>query len=915
MLIKNKTLFPGAGNGLLFIILLGFLSFGMRHLDSSRIVDKRVAYERFIRESALPFRNLGHRKSGNGQETDSPELASLQEFFMTVDPVSQRVPAERLLDAYNSLNENKSNRLKSATSYQVQWTGTSADMGGRTRAILWDPLVPNKVWAGGVTGGLWYNNDITAASSSWQPVNDMWDNLAISSITYDPENPLVMYVGTGEAQTALITYRESSGRGVGIWKTTDGGQTWALLPSTSQFAYVTKMVVRSDGINSVIYAGVASGYYHGNQQSQPSDGLYRSANGGLTWQQVLPNITGYTVPYCVSDITLGADGRIYVGTMQNIAGNGGAVLLYSNTGLSGSWTRFEAVATLIQSAPKYKLANRVVIATALSDANIVYAAFSAGYIETGDRPYYFGEYLYRSDNKGVTWYQVNLPGNSHEWANLAWHAMILCVDPSNPDIIYAGGLDQWRSIDGGLTWNHLSDWSLMYFGGGDQYIHADQHAIAYQPGSSSTVIFSTDGGIFLSENANAGIPVFQQRNKNYNTLQFYTGVLQPTAGTTGMVGGLQDNGTLLYQGVPLSIDNMISGGDGAFCFWDKDNPIVIITSIYFNRYYIFENTTNTNFIDRYSGVFVNPADYSSTYNTLYANACDFWGAGADQLLRASNIPSNIHDTIIAANTNATSYFSHVKISPFSTNSSHNLFLGTVSGRLFKVTDANTVPFSTEIGSPMFPTANISCVAIGGSEDTLLVTFSNYGVSSIWQTYNGGQTWKEVEGNLPDMPVRWAIYHPQNSKQALIATELGVWSTGNLQAAQVNWIPQTTGMANVRVDMLTLRISDNTVLAASHGRGLFTAKFNLDVTTPTKDFAGVKDPFTVTVSSSAIEIQSDIQQTAEYSLYTASGNLQVWGRLTAGTRQNFINTTTLSKGVYLFSIEYGEQRFVKKVFLY
>ena len=914
MLIKYKILFPGACNGLIFIVILGFLAFGMRYLDSSRIVDKRVAHERFIHESALPYRNLDHSKTAVGQETDSPELASLQEFFTTVDPVLQRVPAERLLNAYNSLNGARSNHLKSASSDQLQWTGTSADMGGRTRAILWDPLVPNKVWAGGVTGGLWFNNDITSASSSWQPVNDMWANLAISCITYDPENPLVMYVGTGEAQTALITYRESGGRGVGIWKTSDGGQSWSLLPSTSQFAYVTKMVVQSDGVNSVIYAGVASGYYHGNQQSQPSDGLYRSANGGVTWQQVLPNITGLTVPYCVSDITLGADDRIYVGTMQNIDGKGGAVMLYSNTGLPGSWTRFETVASLIQSAPKYNLANRVVIATAPSDANIVYAAFSAGYIETGDRPYYFGEYLYRSDNKGVTWYPVNLPGNSHEWANLAWHAMILRVDPNDPDVVYAGGLDEWRSLDGGNTWNHLSDWSLMYYGGGDKYIHADQHAIAYKPGSSSTVIFSTDGGIFLSENADADIPIFQQRNKNYNTLQFYTGVLQPAAGTSGMIGGLQDNGTLFYQGVSFGIDNMISGGDGAYCFWDRDNPSVIITSIYFNRYYIFDNTTYTNYIDRYSGVFINPADYSSTYNTLYANACDFWGAGADQLLRASNIPSNIQDTIITANTSATSYFSHVKISPFSTNSSHNLFLGTVSGRLFKVTDANTVPFSTEIGSPLFPAANISCVAIGGSEDTLLVTFSNYGVSSVWQTYNGGQTWKEVEGNLPDMPVRWAIYHPQNSKQALIATELGVWSTGNLQAAQVNWIPQTTGMANVRVDMLTLRTSDNTVLAASHGRGLFTARFNLDITTPTKNFTVVKDPFTLSVSRSIIEIQSDVQHPAEYSLYTISGNIVMKGLIATGARQEFINASALSQGIYLVSIQYGERRFVKKVLL-
>jgi len=894
------------------IVALAFL-----YLDNNRNNSKsRSAYEQYLREAAGPHKTLKTVKGEGEEKADSPNLASLQEYFMTMDPVEKRVTAERLSTAYTELAAMQAKQTKSG-GLQLQWTGTGSEMGGRTRAIMWDPLINNKVWAGGVTGGLWYNNDISLASSAWQPVNDMWDNLAISCIIYDPNNPLTFYVGTGEAQTALITYRESSGRGVGIWKTTDGGQNWILLPSTEPFAYVTKMVVRNEGGSSVIYAGVMSGYYHGNQQSQPTDGLYRSSDGGQSWQQVLPDITGSNVPYGVSDVVLGADGRIYVGSMRNLDGNGGGVVLYSDDGTTGTWTKYEEVAQLIQSDWFFPLPGRVVLATAPSDANVVYAAFSSGNQITDNEPVYEGNYIFRSDDKGASWTSFDIPPilNDRNWAYLAWHALVLGVAPNNPDELYAGGLDQWRTSDYGHNWKQLSDWVLMYYGGGNKYIHGDQHVIAFKPGSSSTMVFGTDGGIFYTENGNAADPVFKQRNKNYNTLQFYSGAIHPTAGQNKFMGGLQDNGTLLYQGQPLTIYNMISGGDGAFCFWDKETPGVFITSLYYNMYYMFNNNMQIGAAGYYeSGVFINPADYYSKENTIYANATDFWGRMADSILVVDNIPSDMSVYFIEAGTGANSYFSHVKVSPFSVGISPDLFLGTASGKLYKVANAIADPVTTDIGSPSFPAGNISCVAMGGSEDTLLVTFSNYGVSSIWQTYDGGDSWREVEGNLPDMPIRWAIYHPQNSKQALIATELGVWSTGNLHASNVEWTPQNAGMANVRVDMLSLRTSDNTVLAASHGRGLFTCTFPIDLNTSAPEIAEAVNPFSLYVSQAGIEIQSTVKQSSEYSIFTISGSEVLSGHLPAGFQRQTINTGSLAHGVYLVKVQSGSQKLVKKVVL-
>lgn len=902
-------------NSLLTLLPLCILSFLLLQLDRQS-GNERIAYEHYLIQQASEFRAAGNERLQGDPGLDEPATAAFHEYLMTMDPVEMRVPSERLYAAYQAMRQMNTK----ATNYQLTWTGTSSEMGGRTRAIMWDPndATGKKVWAAGVTGGLWYNPNITSNLSLWQPVSDMWQNLVISCITYDPNNPMVFYVGTGEAQTALITYRESSGRGIGIWKTNDGGQTFSLLESTKDFAYVTRIAVRNESGNSVVYAGVVSGTYKGSAwQSMPSDGLYRSSDGGATWSQVLPNITGTNKPYAPADVQLGTDGRIYVGTMPNLDAEGGATILYSDLGTPGSWTEYTDIRTEIENDPVNNKPYRVVIATAPSNANIVYAAISAGVVSSTTNPVYKGYYLLKSVDKGNTWNQINTPDGGGDWANLAWHAMDLAVDPNDPSTVYAGGLDMWKTTNSGSTWSHLSDWSLMYYGGGDQYIHADQHIIAYKPGSSSTILFGTDGGVFYTSSGNSSSPVFEQKNKNYNTLQFYTCAMHPGAGQKNYLGGLQDNGTLLYSGSALSIFDMLSGGDGAFCFWDQDQGNIYITSYYYNRYYIYNNGTQYAFVDNQSGTFVNPADYSSPKNTLYANAVDYWGNKANQLLRVPNIPQNGNGSFVSLGTSTTAYFSAVRVSPYSTSSNTRLFVGTASGRLFKVENAQSEPQTTEIGSPAFPASNLSCIAVGGSEDTLLVTFSNYGVSSLWQTCNGGADWREVEGNLPDMPVRWAVYHPDNPNQMLIATELGVWSTSNLQYDNVFWQPQTAGMANVRVDMLVQRESDHTVLAATHGRGLFTTTFDYDITTQMPDKTEVVSRIYPTGTDHQLRIELDREPATAVKLRLISMDGRCMADLekpSTSKRVDFQLPEYLN-GVFIAEVKAGTWRITNRVVLY
>ena len=431
-----------------------------------------------------------------------------------------------------------------------------------------------------------------------------------------------------------------------------------------------------------------------------------------------------------------------------------------------------------------------------------------------------------SNDGGLTWDQITRPDD--EWSTLAWHAFILKVDPENENAVFTGGLDLWKSGNAGTSWNHVSDWSLMYWGGGDEYVHADQHNIQYQPGTPTTSIFSSDGGVFLTNTANQNYPVFIERNQGYNTLQFYSCAINPNYGSKKYIGGLQDNGTLYYKGSPLDLNDMIDGGDGAFCFWDQNESSIFITSTYYNRYKSFAGGNNYDYINGESGTFISPADYDYKENIIYSNGVTFGGSYKNKVFRVTGIPYSLSGQLVDLGTDSDVPFSHIKYSRFSPAGTTTLFVGTQSGKLYKVTNAQFAPSSVEIGSPDFPTANISCVALGDSEDVLLVTFSNYGVSSVWLTKDGGETWEEKESDLPDMPIRWALFHPDNNGQAILATETGMWATNTLNEDEPDWAPANEGLANVRTDMLRYRYADDMILAATHGRGLATAKYELDV---------------------------------------------------------------------------------------
>jgi len=315
--------------GLLFII--AFVSWSVLKNNT----DKRKLYDEFIvKEQSKFFKNTNTKSL---VKPDNPGMAMMQNYFMLIDPEIKRVPSERLSSAYD-----KTKKLKAGNDIDfrdnIEWNKVQSNMGGRVRGIMWDPNTANKIWACSVTGGLYYNNNLPDANSNWEVVDNFWPGLSVSCIAYDPNNTKIFYVGTGEYHTARNIYRESSGVGYGIWRTTDGGETWEIMESTKDFKYISDIKVVDDNGKSVIYAGVVSGKYKNKlNESKPSEGLYRSNNNGEDWEQVLPKISSIDEYYAPSDLEIAANGKIFVGTMKNINGKGGATILSSNSGKKGTW--------------------------------------------------------------------------------------------------------------------------------------------------------------------------------------------------------------------------------------------------------------------------------------------------------------------------------------------------------------------------------------------------------------------------------------------------------------------------------------------------------------------------------------------------------------------------------------------------
>ena len=790
-----------------------------------------------------------------------------REWELTMNPASGRPEPQKVIELQDTFLEKGIKRRTPGDAINNKWVERGPNnVGGRTRVLLFDPNDESnkRVFAGGVSGGLWVNDDITNSSSVWNRITNVPSNMAVSCITVDPNNSNIMYVGTGELYTiGAVT-------GNGVYKSADGGASWSHVfggNSGATFGTNQKIVPGEYFIQDVIawdnngstevFIAVGASFLRlgGNIATflgaESNYGVYKSVDNGVNWTKPsVPEFNGNTQQ--PNDFEIGADNKIWLSTTGNYFGDNGGAILSSTDGN-----------TFVQVR---KLSNlkRTEIEASATDPNKLYVLART----TANLPIIYKTTDGFSSNPTV----ASLPSDSDSGIKAedftrgqAFYNLLMKIDPVDDDIIYVGGIDLFRSTDGATTWKQISKWHGG-ISGSYSVVHADQHAMTFRPGNTNQAVFGNDGGVYYASTlsgANTNASAISSVNTGYNVTQFYRTAIGPTSGQEYFLGGTQDNGTPFFNapnstGPDGSID--ISGGDGAYCFVDQVGEKYLIVSYVNNDYTLIElETGNRKTIveENSDGDFINQADLDYNLDILYANGSNGESSKIyrySNLLSISNSGSATSTTL--SNGALTSSPTAIKVSPHTVIST-TLLVGTENGELLKVINANSNPSWANISGPNF-LGSISDVEFGKSENEIFVTFHNYGVDNIWYSANGGISWSSKEGNFPDIPVKCILQNPLLEEEVIIGTELGVWKTENWDATNPTWVQTYNGMSDVKVTDLQHRNDGNAVLAATFGRGLFTGIFYSD-----------KPTFSLSTSTPSVEARLKTNGDPEPVIYTVN----------------------------------------------
>ena len=591
--------------------------------------------------------------------------------------------------------------------------------------------------------------------------------------------------------------------------------------------HINDLVVRNNNGTSEVFFAAAETFASGALLGINEVGVYKSTDG-TNFSKLVLSAGEDLEP---NNIKIAADNSIYVSTQSNTFGEGGGRIYHSTDG---------STFTLKHTVPS---GSRTEIACSPTDANTIYVLAQLNSDPVG---------IYKTTDNFTNVTTLALPNDADTGIDAndftrgqAFYDLLIRVDPTNDNILYVGGIDLFKSTNGGTSWSQISHW---YGGWGYQEVHADQHGLAFS--SSSKMVFSNDGGVYLS--TNAGNNIFP-RKKGYNTLQFYTVGVAPTTAFSGneyFLAGAQDNGTLMIENASEGVNSFYErqGGDGAYSFFDQDgtDQYCIANYVYNGNIKLYDfsngNVRTINNESGSNGDFINQEALDSNLDILYSN----YSSSSDFIVRMyRNIKSGtVTKTNIADASIMDSEPSALTVSHYTTNQS-NLFIGLKNGKLIKIAGTtNTFPNNpiwTDITGTDF-VGSISDIELGTNENEIFVTMHNYGVQNIWYTADGGTTWVGKEGNLPDIPVKAILQNPLLLEEVIIGTELGVWRTSNFSDASPTWTQSYNGMSNVKVTDLDMR-DDNMVFAATYGRGIFSGQFT-DAVASVDDVLTDKKAFTV-----------------------------------------------------------------------
>lgn len=694
---------------------------------------------------------------------------------------------------------------------------------GRINAIAYDPLDENTLYAGAADGGVWKTTDM---GNTWTPLSDNWPHLNVSCITMDPTNHLTLYVGTGDYPGSFGAAEGSGkGYGIGIMKSTDGGQTWdPAVQTASATAFgscpVSSIIVDPDNANIIIATtgrGIAD-----------TGRVWRSTNGGLNWAN-----TGLTSSqWCSSAVGIksGTNPRIiYVAS-----GNPKPFLVYSEDG-GATWKSMTVPVGATRMADPY---DSIIIAASAMTWNRLYlmvnAAGGGGVATTGDLGGHWFDITgnYESDAVGKTKYN---------WSQAFYNYFLGCYARYNSttnsyqDALIAGNIDvqanlnplanHWSSL-GGPTWSSTGS-----------YVHNDQHAVAFSHQNSEHMAFGCDGGIYFGTfDTNAGTINYTAGNPGLGITQLYNIDVAPT-NQYSILAAAQDNGTPTTLPSPASAsaftdwNQTTAGGDGTVVAFTSNPKVAFCSNFDLDLYRTSDGGSTWSYMSYESlysdglyytfskepRLFVAPIAVDNTHGYLYGGTNHVW-----QYNIAKGTWAECPNPVVTA---ANGAVSTIAIS----SDGARLLAGGTDGSVWMSTDGDYT-WKSILGDMPWSGRFVSAISVSPlSNKDVLVATSTAGTRNLWRCTDvtaATPHWVDVNG--PGSGVTALVQSPVNSiardfdspaTEWYIATDIGVFTT---EDAGATWqqVTNALGLPNVQVNSLVAHAQSREVYAGTYGRGIW-----------------------------------------------------------------------------------------------
>ena len=654
------------------------------------------------------------------------------------------------------------------------WPSQWGVVSGRVRAIAVHPSDPNTVYLGPAAGGIWKTTD---GGTTWQDIGFNLASLTFGSIAIDPSNPDVVYAGAGESIRYFnaVTYS-----GKGLYKSTDAGATWTQI--TSGFGSQTHFaaVKVSPTNTNMIFAALASGYWHlGNPGNE---GLWRSTDAGITWTRTLNVQDGFDVLPHPS-----ISGRVYGATGGGVSSGG----FYISTNNGSSWTKSSA------GLPAGEQIGRIQIALSPSQPSTIY---SLVYTESDTMK------LYKSTNDGANWFSTG----SNFYSGQGWYDLVIGVNPMNVNEAYIGDAELRRSTNGGTSFSYVggSYWS--------QSMHVDFHYMTFAPSNSAYRYVGCDGGIYRSTNNGSS----WVNLNSLPTLQYYRISSHPT-NQNFLIGGAQDNGLYRTTNGGSGTWGLVSTGDGMESFFDHTNPNIVYASTQngglvkstsgggYGSFISIKPSTGSERWAWTAPFFMHPTNNQIIYTATTRPYKSTNGGSTWSALTTGAITSSAINTMAQSPVNPNNMI--LAGSEYSTNPP--VYVSSDGG-------TNWTNVTANIGGSARYISRVVFHPLQGS--TIFVVRSGFGAGNkIYRSTNLGATWQNISGDLPNVPHNDLFIDPLIPNHIYTANDLGVYRTSN---DGVTWIRQGNNFPYVPThDFDYFSYGGVRFLrAATHGRSAYQA---------------------------------------------------------------------------------------------